>query len=173
MPVKERDSRESGRGSGTSSPASFASFDPDSCSWRTSQRCLIEGWATFSGPWPRSGMTRNGTAFRRRPLVPRITEIGCFYLPTPEATAGAFSGNPTMHVEVCRRQMTTGKRKSGAQIGTSLLWCPEFIREHLRTGGELSPEWPEALMGFPIGWSDLKASATPSSPKSPSGSGGD
>jgi hypothetical protein len=31
-------------------------------------------------------------------------------------------------------------------------------------GGQLNPTWVEWLMGFPPGWTDLDASATPSSP---------
>jgi hypothetical protein len=40
-------------------------------------------------------------------------------------------------------------------------------------GGQLNPTWVEWLMGFPLGWTDLGPSATPSSPKSPSGSEGE
>jgi len=40
------------------------------------------------------------------------------------------------------------------------------------TPGRLNPEWVEWLMGFPIGWTDSPASATPSSRRSPSGSDG-
>jgi len=38
------------------------------------------------------------------------------------------------------------------------------------TPGKLNPTWVEWLMGFPAGWTDLGASATLSSPRSPSGS---
>lgn len=34
-------------------------------------------------------------------------------------------------------------------------------------GGKLNPMWVEWLMGFPLGWTDLKDSETPSCPKSP------
>jgi len=34
------------------------------------------------------------------------------------------------------------------------------------TTGALNPMWVEWLMGFPLGWTDLEPSATPSSPKS-------
>ena len=37
-------------------------------------------------------------------------------------------------------------------------------------GGVPQPEFVEALLGFPIGWTDLDPSATPSSLKSQSGS---
>ena len=39
-------------------------------------------------------------------------------------------------------------------------------------GGQLNPTWVEWLMGFPLGWTDLAVSATPSSPRSPSTSDG-
>ena len=38
-------------------------------------------------------------------------------------------------------------------------------------GGRLNPTWVEWLMGFPLGWTDLEDSGTPSSPKSPKSSG--
>lgn len=34
--------------------------------------------------------------------------------------------------------------------------------------GALNPTWVEWLMGFPLGWTDLELSETPSSRKSPS-----
>jgi DNA-cytosine methyltransferase len=37
------------------------------------------------------------------------------------------------------------------------------------TPGQLNPTWVEWLMGFPLGWTDCDPSATPSSPRSPSG----
>lgn len=39
-------------------------------------------------------------------------------------------------------------------------------------GGQLNPTWVEWLMGFPIGWTDLSASETPSSPSSSTQSSG-
>lgn len=39
-------------------------------------------------------------------------------------------------------------------------------------GGQLNPTWVEWLMGFPLGWTDLKDSATPSSRRSRNGSEG-
>src|SRR5579885_398808 len=39
-------------------------------------------------------------------------------------------------------------------------------------GGQLNPMWVEWLMGYPLGWTDLKASATQSCRRSRNGSGG-
>jgi len=70
----------------------FAWYDPASRSWRTWQRCLLEGWATYSGTWPRSGMTRSGIAYRRAPLVPLTAATASgLSLPTPTATGNMMS----------------------------------------------------------------------------------
>lgn len=71
---------------GASSPVLLASFDPNSSSWRTSQRCWVEGWTVFSETWPRSGLMRNGTAYRLPPLAPLTGGTECGLLPTPEAS---------------------------------------------------------------------------------------
>lgn len=76
-------------GSGLSSTASYAFYDPATRSWRTSQGSLLEmAWPKFSETWPRSGMTRNGTAFQRAPWVRHTHDIGCSLWPTPTAAMG-------------------------------------------------------------------------------------
>ena len=47
-----------------------------------------------------------------------------------------------------------------------------LVEELQRRGtiGQLNPTWVEWLMGYPLGWTDLKDSATPSSPRSRNGS---
>ena len=74
--------------SGLNTPASLANYDPASCSWRTSQRCLIEGWTVFSATWPRSGMMRGGIAYQLAPLALLTEETDCGSLPTPRSTDG-------------------------------------------------------------------------------------
>jgi hypothetical protein len=70
---------------GASSPALLASYDPATCSWRTSQRSLDGDLAMFSETWPRSGLMRNGIAYRLPPLVPRISGTGYSWWHTPTA----------------------------------------------------------------------------------------
>jgi site-specific DNA-cytosine methylase len=82
-PESLRDS--TARDSGESSNESFASYDPDSCSWRTSQHSLFGGLTLYSQTWPRSGSMRNGSAVRRPTLVPLTAEIGSGLWATPVA----------------------------------------------------------------------------------------
>lgn len=58
-------------------PGSFAYFDLESSWWKTFQASLLPSHPddphpldAFLESFPRAGMTRNGTVFRRRPLVP-------------------------------------------------------------------------------------------------------
>ena len=53
--------------------------------WRTWQRSFLEDWTEFAGRWPRSGVMRNGIAYRLPTLAPRISGIGSSYWPTPNA----------------------------------------------------------------------------------------
>ena len=74
-------------GSGQLSRASFARYDPATCSWRTSRASLDGEWETYSETWPRAGMTRNGIAFRRPPSARPTSESGSGLLPTPSASS--------------------------------------------------------------------------------------
>lgn len=49
--------------SGPESSQPFASYDPDSSSWRTSQGTFPWGSDEFSETWPKRGTTRNGHAY--------------------------------------------------------------------------------------------------------------
>ena len=175
MQEKAQESKVAGQGCGRSLPESFAWYDRDTCLWKTYQRCLTGEWAEYSATFPRAGMMRNGIVCPLRPLAPHISVTGFGYLPTPHASLGEFKAAAKMEVPSCFNLLHNNRtRKSGAKIGSSLRWSPEFIREHLRTGGELNPEWIEVLMGFPATWTmlddnDLKVVETPSSPKSLNG----
>jgi len=84
--------------SGPSSSDSFASLDPDG-SWRKtcqgySQVMLDGSLARFSETWPRAGMTRNGTAYRRQPSAPLTDATECGSSPTPQAYSHGEDSNP-------------------------------------------------------------------------------
>ena len=79
-------------GSGPTSPAPFAYYDPDTRSWKTSQASLFTEWETYSGPWPRSGTLRSGAAYPQPPWVRLISAGASSYWPTPTARLGDERG---------------------------------------------------------------------------------
>ena len=136
-PVKVSVLPDQGRDYGRTLPALLARYDRPTRLWRTSQRCFIEGWTTYSETWPRSGMTVNGIAYRLPVLVPLTAGTGCGLLPTPTASDADTSGKDTQRfqsLDVYIRQS-----KTAAQAG-----------------GQLNPPWVEWLMGYPEGWTDLE-----------------
>lgn len=227
-------SPEADQDSGLSFGESFASYDQRMCLWRTSQHSFIEELTRYSATWPRSGLTRNGTAYRLPPLVRRISGIGSTSWPTPNATDGSKAprffgrGNPSLphaaKMSPTPRAHETGdwqrdnkgrKLKRLTLTGAAKLWPtpmavdavggstnkslspnaavrptlaravrmaptptvsdatggPAYSRPPSRQGsptlkestpGQLNPMWVEWLMGFPLGWTDLEDSATPS-----------
>jgi len=185
----ERDCKALAAVYGASIRGSLANFDRASSSWRTSQRCLETGWAKFSGTWPKSGMTRNGTAFQLSPLVPTTFENVSGSLPTPTAqglkslnSAGGSNARrkwakmlpkimPTQmacdHRGGCRPERSERMRQQSAR-GLDLPSVLRLLFPDLT--GLVRPSWAEARMGFPIGWTECTPSATPSSPKSRSSS---
>lgn len=136
---------------GRSFSESFAWFDRDTSSWRTSQLCLDGGWDEFSATWPSSGVMRNGECFHRAEWVPHIHEKGCSLFPTPLASDGIRGG---------ARKYTKANRKRHWTLNDEL-------------GARPNPPFSEWLIGFPIGWSDLRESEMRLIPMSPSGSVGE
>lgn len=115
---------------GLSSPASFANFDPNTSSWKTSRRSLRGELIEFSGTWPQAGMMRNGTAYRLRPSAPLIYELASGFLPTPVASES-------------KRGATTPYSQGGYSLSFAL-------------GGRPNPRFVEWMMGFPDQWTDLE-----------------
>lgn len=68
--------------------ALLASFDRDTCSWRTLQQSFLTDSEPFSQTWPRWGMTAGGFAYEHPMSGRRITETDGFCWPTPTVTTG-------------------------------------------------------------------------------------
>ncbi len=75
-PAREPVWRGSAPAFGGSTQGSFASYDPDSSSWKTFQLCLGGASETYSETWPRAGTMRSGTAFQRQPSAPLTAVTG-------------------------------------------------------------------------------------------------
>jgi hypothetical protein len=148
-------------------------FDRDSSSWKT-HRCLWEEVLHESSvTLPRSGMMQDGILWERLTSERRIKGTGYgSLLPTP--TVGMVTGgqNPSKGGQVGLGWMArTGKwptpRASDHKGGkTSTNTTQRRIEDGKATlsekmievmgGGKLNPTWVEWLMGWPLGWTDLK-----------------
>ena len=110
----------------------FASYDHATACWRTSQPSLLTHTSElFKGIWPKAGIVCDGDAYRQPKWERRISEIGSGLWPTP-TTRDWKSGKGAQ------------KRDGHAQPLTDVI------------GGQLNPTWAEWLLGWPIGWTDLK-----------------
>jgi len=189
-PGRGQDWPASGRGYGQRLPDWLASYNPTTSSWRTSQHCLVEGLSVYSETWPRSGMTRNGTAYQLPPLVPLTdgTESGSW--PTPRKSSVAASarmevvGNITnprgnLEEEVHAMLWGTPTARDWKDSG-SCLNVPEnsLLGRMVKTSlgpmgkdGFVNPDFHLWLMGFPEQWNVLEPAEMPSSRKSPKSSG--
>ena len=163
---------------GQSFTESFANYDPDTSSWRTSQGCLLTGWAEFSETWPTSGTMRNGRCYRRQMSAHRTSEKGSSSWPTPTARDWKQPGKngrwrdgklqldtldravqqwPTPSVRDHKGGYIGGRIRDGKISRDTLDVAVQHTDNKEKTGGQLNPTWVEWLMGFPSGWTDLRA----------------
>ena len=128
--------------SGLSITASLRKPGRRGSSSKTSRPFDLADWTECSGRSLRSGMMRNGIVYPLQPLVRLTVETESGLWPTPCARAWRDNGK-----------------------------SPSELARHTKTlathaGGPLNPTWVEWLMGFPVGWTELNNSGTPSSRKS-------
>jgi hypothetical protein len=141
----------------------LAKYDPNSSLWRTAQCSLLEDLNESLETLPKWGMTANGLLWEL-PMLARHTkgtESGLWR--TPDTGGG---GN--------QKQLSEGKthRASGSSIQIRLsdqvknphLWPPNAKNGQQQIIGSLNPMWVEWLMGWPIGFTELKPSETDKSP---------
>jgi hypothetical protein len=141
----------------------------------------IEGIGSGFVPTPdtTTGAPNKGSNKRNGPKS--LTEYALLPTPTVSMFKGASVGaltrkdgrsrsNDRLDYAVLTQQLyptLTTRDSSGRQYtrdhgekGKERLALPGVV------GGQLNPPWVEWLMGFPEGWTDLKPSETPSSPRS-------
>ena len=116
--AREPGSRASVPAFGANTLESFASFDPVSLLWRTSQRSLLGGWVMFSETWPRSGMMQSGIASAPVMLARPIGESGCSLWPTPSAANP--NAQESLETWQARREELKAKGTNGNGCGTPL-----------------------------------------------------
>ena len=123
-------------------------YDRVTSSWRTHHCLWDEGLPWFSVTLPKWGMTRGGGLWERLISERHTSETGSGSLqktpirrwPTPVASMSKGSSPAAL------------TRKSGADRSNDRLDHAVMASD----GGHLNPEWVEWLMGWPIGWTELK-----------------
>lgn len=146
-PVRAQELPVNDQGFGEKWPASFARYNPATCSWRTPQCSLFEDLALSLEIWPRWGSMRNGECWERTTSAPTTSENESGYWPTP--LSGPGNSSCTMETAL---KWDNGKYQ--------LTLTMEVAREEKAAGrhiphGTLNPPWVEWLMGWPIGWTDF------------------
>jgi len=142
---------------GGSSTVLSMNYDPVSSSWKTCQQSLFEDCQQSLEALPKSGMTVNGRLYQLHNAEHPTCETDGLALPTPTVNesknnpsgASQWDRNDSLNVEAVKMHgldKTTGK---------------DF---------QLNPQFVEEMMGFPIGWTDLKHSETQSCPSALNGS---
>jgi len=167
----------------TSKPSeSFAKWDHVSRSWKTLPCSQVEESTPFSGSWPRWGTMSNGVCSVRpmphglKEIRSRITnaiESGFVRYPTPRANDAQKRGNfdvnnPRNGLAAFVRRYPTPMASDGQKWNNQdaqqridrgqQVRLPNALTSEYgeRVGGKQSPEFTEWLMGWPIGWTDLR-----------------
>lgn len=159
--------------------SAFASYDRDTACWRTFQDSFLLGASEpFSETWPRAGTMLDGVCYRQRKWEHRIDAIGSLLWPTPRATdhkgGHGKTGNRTEMAsrmagwtlpEAVKTWATPQARdwKSGKSSAETYAGNSRPLSEQVglaEDGGQLNPQWVEWLMGWPVGWTELKPLAT-------------
>ena len=166
QPVEAPESTASAAGFGEKWRELSAKYDLATFSWRT-HRCLWdEDLPESSVTLPKWGSMRNGVLWERKMLA----------LPTKGNESGCWVGTPTATMSVRSEEFAKGRLPQPAELVKQ--WPTPQARDHRtgqleryenpdrtknlndQIGGQLNPTWVEWLMGWPLGWTDLKPSAT-------------
>jgi len=157
--------REQGQASTVSVPAFglkcsewFAKYSPDTSSWRTAQCSLFGDWEPFSEAWPRHGTMQSGVCWERM-MSEHLTEESESVLqrkgqkwPTPKANEPGMTAKTTGRGVEKSTHLTTQVALAEGMIDRKT----GRLGNQTQVGGQLNPTWVEWLMGWPIGWTDLK-----------------
>lgn len=169
LPAAATDSTANDPAYGARCDASFAKYDPAALKWRTPQCSLVEGLDEFSETWPSWGLMRDGECWELPTWAPITDGTASGSWPTPTASCGTGAGHQGrkggFNLQTAVRMwptpvatMSKGSspgaltRKSGRDRSNDRLDHAVMAAD----GGQLNPMWVEWLMGWPIGWTDLK-----------------
>ena len=153
-------------------PVSSVRYDHASSSWKTAH-CLWEEvlpWCSVT--LPKWGMTRSGAVYQHptaeRPISATVS--GLWQTPVADDSVNREKGKwnsrgePKLSAQVKHPEYWPTPRSCSAMAATLTDKGERFPNletvmagRHPETvGGQLNPTWVEWLMGWPLGWTDLK-----------------
>ncbi len=148
QPARALESTESEAECGRTWRESFARWDRGTSLWKTPPSLLAEDSTEFSGIWPRWGMMRGGECSERTMPEHLTRETASGLWLTPQANEDAC-GTPAGKMQ---KMLGNDPRIQGT--------TPEEWGR-----GTLNPTWVEWLMGWPLGYTDLKPLGTDKFPQ--------
>jgi hypothetical protein len=167
LPEKEQESLARKVDFGPQCQGSFARYDPVTSSWKTHQYSLLGGLTEYSETWPRWGLMRDGECWELPTWERRISETESGLWPTPTTFGGGANHNSPSVLD--------GRHRINL-AGAVMQWATPTARDYKlpgrsrlertgstagdplshQAGGSLNPTWVEWLMGWPLGWTDLR-----------------
>jgi len=151
--------------------ASFTKYDLDSRLWKTHQCSLLGDLDEFSETWPQWGLMRDGECWEQQTLEQTIrgTESGLLQQtwPTPRSCSAMAATitpeaawnekrNPNLETIVGQRMWPTPTAHNAKETNAPSEALRNTPTLAAQAGGTLNPTWVEWLMGWPLGWTDLK-----------------
>lgn len=174
--AKEQASPAPAPASGLKCTESFAKYNHATHSWKTPQCSLLADLDEYSETWPKSGIMLHGACWELPTAAPptAATESGFLRFGTPTATMRPRSKrfqqganrlpNPAevaeMELGKPHHMLPTPTCQDAANNGGKSQTERNTPPLNAVVGGALNPVWVEWLMGWPLGWTDLKHSAT-------------
>lgn len=136
QPAEVLESTVTSLGSGGKWQESLTKYDLNSHSWKTHHCLLEEDLRESSVILPKLGLIASGVVFQQKNVARLIKEIVC-----------GWSG-----------EMFATPQARDYRSGSLARWNDPRRSRNLndQVGGLLNPEWEEWLMGWPIGWTELK-----------------
>ena len=160
--------------------ASFTKYDPNLSLWKTHQCSLLGDLELFSETWPQWGLMQDGECWEQIPLVRLIneTEFGLrpnnenfFHTPNTTGLDGGSNGRKALR----KRLMPTPVCQDSRHAQTRHLnpnckhWESNLGEVFVAETGipKMPASFVESMMGWPLGWTDLKPLETVKYPYAP------
>ena len=170
---KGRELMENDQECGEKWQGSFTKYDPSSCSWKTHQCSLVEDLEPFLETWPQWGLMRDGECWEQRTLEQTIRGTGsglspdnvsAFHTPNTTGLDGGSNSRRALRkkMENWPTPQASDNRDRGNMSNPSIQRRVAIGKQIMLSqsvdpnSGQLNPTWVEWLMGWPLGWTDLK-----------------